>query len=85
MKLRVNMEKIIMCFIFIVCYSFISGQKLSNQKELNEAFDVFIKHFQDNNNRELEFQRKFDEQIDSTKYIIKLPVLWESYFEKKQG
>jgi len=51
---------------------------LSNNKELKMAFDVLIKHFQDEKNREWEFQRGFGGEIDSTDYIIKLPVLWES-------
>ena len=82
MKLRVSMERIAMCFIFVGCYSFINGQTLSNQKELNKAFEVLIKHFQDDKKQELKFQREIGGEVDSTDYIIKLPVLWESYHTK---
>ena len=55
---------------------------LSNHKELKTAFDVLIKHFQDDKKRELDFFRKIEEVVDSSDYIIKLPVLWESYWTK---
>ena len=82
MKLRVNIERITICFVFIGCYYIINGQTLSNRTELNEAFDILIKHFQDDKNREFEFLLGVGEEIDSTDYIIKLPVLWESYHVK---
>jgi len=67
-----------MCLIFIGYYSIICGQSLSGQKELNEAFNVLIKHFKDEEDQRLDFFRKINSTVDSTDYLFKPPVLWKS-------